>query len=671
MKKRFVLILLLSLFFALFSFILSQQGITSKWIISSTDMFHSDENIFPFSEIVIVGIEEKDLEEAQFGRWPWDRSLWANVIDNISEQHPSLIAIDVLFSEQNKSEQNGDQEFVDAVRSAKNVILAEKREQNGENISPWEELKAAAFATVPINTYLSSDGVVRAISPLFEGNIPGFSVQIVQKYLGEQSVARKEAQSLILTDKKIRNPIFPQKKYQPITIPLENDLMNIRFFSKPFSVPHVSFSDVYNNNIDPDFFTGKIVLIGALAPTLHDEFLVPTSNGTLMPGIEVHAQAIATILSQRFLLSPDESSKFLFTLLLSILNGILFYRFAIWSAVTTLISELLFLFVLSIGLFEIGIIFDFVTPLIALLLVFTGTMLLKLFWTRKERSFLSGAIGRYVSKNLAQTLLKDPQKLQLGGEDKELTVLFSDIVNFTPLSEGLKADELVEILNEYFDEMSQVVFAYDGTLDKFIGDAIMAFWGAPVSDEKHAEKAVLAAIDMQKRAALLRKKWKQESNGWPPIHLRIGISTGNVVVGNIGSKERFDYTIIGDSVNVGARIESINKQYRTNILLSQYTAEHLPDSIPLREIDSMAVKGKTEPITVFEPQLTSEKTFTDYTEALALYRKGNFAEAKESFKKALIANAEDGPSQIMFERCEEFLHTPPKNWNGIWVWETK
>jgi adenylate cyclase len=272
----------------------------------------------------------------------------------------------------------------------------------------------------------------------------------------------------------------------------------------------------------------------------------------------------------------------------------------------------------------------------------------------------------------------DPKKLRLGGERKELTVLFSDIADFTKISERISPEYLVQVLNEYLNVMTAIIFSHQGTLDKYEGDAILAFWGAPIAQRDHALRTCRAALDMQKSLIGLRKMW--ESEGKPPFHVRIGINSGEMVVGNMGGASRFDYTVIGDSVNLGSRLEGANKQYGTGIIISEHTYRHVRNDVVARELDMLLVSGKTELIRVFEligvreepigPE--REEFLALYQEGLRLYRQRAWAEALVAFERALRLQAGDRPSELYRERIRLYQQTPPpEDWNGVFVLTSK
>jgi adenylate cyclase len=273
-------------------------------------------------------------------------------------------------------------------------------------------------------------------------------------------------------------------------------------------------------------------------------------------------------------------------------------------------------------------------------------------------------------------MLKDPSKLKLGGDKKDLTVLFSDIRGFTTISEKLTPEDLVHLLNEYLTAMTNLVFKYDGLLDKYMGDAIMAVYGAPLDQPDHAVRACRTALDMMEELKKLQKKWADE--GRPAFDIGIGINSGDMVVGNMGSDMRFDYTVMGDMVNLGSRLEGINKEYGTNIVISEYTYAAIKDVLFCRELDSVRVKGKKLPVKIYE--LLCEKKDAEkwekaaglFEEGLSKYKQGLWDEAIAAFRRLLEVRPDDAPAKLYIDRCEELKKNPPEgSWDGVFTMTRK
>ncbi len=288
-----------------------------------------------------------------------------------------------------------------------------------------------------------------------------------------------------------------------------------------------------------------------------------------------------------------------------------------------------------------------------------------------QKAYIKDAFGQYLSPTVVADLVKDPDKLTLGGEEREMTAYFSDIAGFSTFSEGMTPTQLVEFLNEYLTEMCDLIIASDGTIDKFEGDAIIAFWGAPIDQPSHARQACFASIDMNKALMNLRAHWMGQ--GLPKVSVRMGVNTGRMVVGNMGSSQRINYTIMGDAVNLAARLEGANKAFGSDLMISEATYLQCADDVDVRELDIIRVVGKAEPIRVY--QLLDRKNQTSgtladvverYGQGLKLIRDRNFVDAEAAFKACVDLMPDDGPSKTDLARVEDFLRTPPPaDWDGV------
>jgi adenylate cyclase len=295
----------------------------------------------------------------------------------------------------------------------------------------------------------------------------------------------------------------------------------------------------------------------------------------------------------------------------------------------------------------------------------------------KKKRFIKNAFSTYLAPTVVNQLLESPGNLELGGEERDITAFFSDVQGFTSISEALTPNEIVELLNEFLTEMTDIIFKHEGTVDKFEGDAIIAFFGAPNILKNHAERACIACIKMQKRLSDLREKWQE--NDKPQLKMRIGLCTGNAVVGNMGSESRMDYTMMGDTVNTAARLEGVNKIYGIYTLISETTCKAAGSSIATREIDTIYVVGKNEPVTIY--QILGKDSDVDdlmkkvnqhYAAGLQAYRNQDWDKAVKLFNAALKISPDDGPSNTMMDRSKKFKSNPPgKNWNGSYTVTTK
>jgi len=494
------------------------------------------------------------------------------------------------------------------------------------------------------------------------------SLAVLQKYLDNPPLALRIAEYGV-----------DQIRLGKVTIPANEEgrlLINYRGPQKMF--PHYSATDIIHERVSKNAFQGKIALVGATAIGIYDMRVTPFEH--VYPGLEIHANVIDSILQGQFLHRPNWITlvDILVIAVAGLILGVLLPRFkAHWGA---LVGGALFLSVLGLGqyLFENqGVWMNLTYPSLNLILIYLGITGYRYMTEEKEKKKIRGAFQYYLTASVVEEMLRNPDKLKLGGEKKDLTVLFSDIRGFTSISERMTPDGLVKFLNEYLTKMTDIVFKYDGLLDKYMGDAIMAIWGAPLDQPDHVRRACLTALDMVEELHRLQKKWSEE--GMPFLNIGIGVNAGPMVVGNMGSDRRFDYTVMGDSVNLGSRLEGLNKLYGTNIIVSEMTFDRVRDEFWGRELDLVRVKGKDQPGKIYE-LLSLVKTASPeqralaegFHAALAEYRKRNWDKAREALQKVLAQFPQDGPAKLYLERCETLSkNPPPADWDGVYTMTTK
>ncbi len=453
-------------------------------------------------------------------------------------------------------------------------------------------------------------------------------------------------------------------------------LINYRGDSQTF--PHISVTDILSGNTADDIIRDKIVIVGATALGIYDMRATPFSE--IFPGVEIHANIIDSILSKDFLYKPEYGQLIDIIAILSaaLFLGLLLPKTGTISGAVAGISFFSGYIVLCQYLFSVfGWVLNLVTPLCVTVMVYVAITSYRYIAEERQKLFIKNAFSTYLAPAVVKQLMESPEKLNLGGEQREITAFFSDVQGFTSISEQLTPHDLVELLNEFLTEMTDVIFKYEGTVDKFEGDAIIAFFGAPNQMTNHAVKACMASIEMQKRLISLREKWKTE--GKPELKMRIGLCSGPAVVGNMGSKNRMDYTMMGDTVNTAARLEGTNKIYGIYTLISETTQKFLGPNILTRKIDTINVVGKKEPVAVYQLIGDKEKieeglalALNKYAKGLAAYQKQDWDAAINYFKAAIEHNSEDGPSKTMLTRCIDYKNNPPgKNWNGSFTMSTK
>ncbi|MCY6484174.1 adenylate/guanylate cyclase domain-containing protein [Clostridium aestuarii] len=575
-------------------------------IISFIGLFDSVENngrdsLFQYKKknvdlqnIVIVGIDDKSLNN--IGRWPWDRNVHAKLIQKLKEGEAAVVGVDVILAESSKKE--SDDALVNIVKSVGNVVFPVVGNFNYKKLSAqfkmgkiigdvnpesiiesFEQLKKISVAG-HINVFEDpKDGIVRSALESFKFNnkeIKSFDYVIVKEYEKR-------------TGKKILNGEIPK------------DFFNryyIDFNGVPGAFNHVSYYDVLSGKVPPIYFKDKIVLIGPYAEGFpNDSFYTSIQKNARMYGVEVHANIIQNILHNNFKQEVSELIKILITIFLGIAS------YFIFNKITPKLSFILLLLLSAIYLiisrfvYSNGYILNVAYPLILLALLYIFSIAYKYLNEFAERRRVTNIFGKYVAPQVVDEILKGELKeMQLGGEKREISVLFVDIRGFTPLSEKVQPEQVVEILNEYLTLTSESIFKFRGTLDKFIGDATMAIFNAPLDLEEHPLKAVQAAFEMKKGSEKLRKKLQDKFG--ISVEFGIGINTGYAVVGNIGSSTRMDYTAIGDTVNTSARLESSAK--RGQILLSASTYERVKDKIKANYLGEIKVKGKETMISIYE-----------------------------------------------------------------------
>jgi len=462
------------------------------------------------------------------------------------------------------------------------------------------------------------------------------------------------------------------------TIPTnESGQLLINYLGPPRTFPHYSVADILSGTIPPDTFRDKIVLVGATAVGIYDLRVTPFSS--TFPGVEIHATVIDNILHENFLTHSsfirmiDVGAIILFGLIM----GLLVSRLRpISGMASALLIIAVFIAMNFLAFFRFNVWLNLVYPLTTMMMIYLGITIYHYFKEEQEKKKIRSAFQYYLTSSVINEMLKNPGKLKLGGDRRNLTVLFSDIRGFTTISEKMTPEELIMLLNEYLTAMTNQVFYYDGLLDKYMGDAIMAVFGAPLDQPDHARRACLTALAMMRELRRLQNKW--EAEGRPVFDIGIGINSGEMVVGNMGSAMRFDYTVMGDMVNLGSRLEGANKEYGTNIIISELTYNHVKDTICCREIDSVRVKGKTRPVRIFE--LLGEKKdepgyqnlIKVFATGLTLYRDGKWDDAIAAFQDACKIKHDDFVSTTYIERCKTLKQHPPAHpWNGVFVMTKK
>lgn len=612
----------------------------------------------PHDDICFIGVDQESINQAlsQMGwSWPWPREAYAQIIDFLTEGNASSVMIDVLFTEPSIYGGEDDHLFAEACKRNGRVIQTHLF-SNGNNLLPVEPVKSESAMLGNINGTADDDGIIRSAKLAFTRDgttIPtlGISPLVLD---GKVSAADSD-KSLLLHYKGDINRYAHYSAWEIL------ESYNARKNGK-------------TSWLEPEDFENSYVFILFYAPGLYDICATPVSK--TYPGGGVHMTLLDNYLNGDFMKKCPPFVTVLLTFVFAVGAVVLVMlsekRFSKRS--TFVVSACLILCIVLYGgysyfLFTRNIFLEIVPPVISLTVTLFLSVLLNYNIEGKKRRFIQTAFGQYLSPKVIEKLIDNPEKLKLGGVKTHLSIMFSDIQSFTTLSESMEPEKLTELLNLYLSEMSRIIIESGGTVDKYIGDAIVAFWNAPAEVENHGAVAVSAGLEYQKRLCELNRSIKEKYG--VEIKARIGLNTGDAVVGNMGSDLRFDYSMFGDSVNLASRLEGLNKQFGTYFMCSQQTKKeaegHLSD-VYFRKIGKIVVVGKSEPITVYEPlnkaDYVARKDFYDsFEEAVSLFYQGNFTKARIIFEKYMQS---DKACALYAEKCN--LYTESKeSWKGYLV----
>ena len=533
-------------------------------------------------------------------------------------------------------------------------------------------LSQAADSSGYFNMVPDKDGVVRWMPLVFKCGrdiYAPLSIQSVWHYLDQPQLIVEVAKDYGLQGIRMGERLIPTA---------EDGKMLINYLGPEKTFPHYSLSDIIQGNIPQGTFNDKIVMVGATAIAIYDIRSTPFSLGEY-PGLEIHATVINNIITNNFLKKPKWTTIFdaLAILIIGLFTGVVVRRVGALKGI--LFSSALFILyiLLSYWLFMYwGIWVTIIYPLIALVLVYISLTVYRYLSEERERKKIKGAFTHYLSSSVVNELLKHPEKLKLGGDRKDLSVLFSDIRGFTTIAEGLTPEEVVHLLNEYLTVMTDIVIKNNGLLDKYMGDAIMALYGAPLDLPDHPSRACHSALEMMTELEKLNQKWVAE--GKHPIDIGIGINTGPMIVGNMGSVERFDFTAMGDSVNLGSRLEGVNKSYKTNIIISEFTFERVKNEFTCMELDAVRVKGKKRPVKIYSlvgykdlPGI-HEEVIKQFNQGVILYKRRKWDKAIHIFENITAMDPNLYAAQVYIDRCFDLKkNPPPADWDGVYTMTTK
>lgn len=685
----------------------------------------------PPPEIAVILIDEASLRmmNARVGRWPWPRSLHADVVDFLAAAGARRIVFDILFTEneRNAGEADGklndnDARLASAVASAGNVVSAAQLVRD----DPDEYNRSLLNRPLPPKFVrrFSLPGAVAADDPTAAANnayLPYTELTLSSQDIGVVEFA-PDRDGIYRRTRLIRpygTAAFPSlalaalsDRWQPETLPRANTLHLLargsaaeridlpllntgEYLIKPYkdfraysmsgvllSIHQLRQGEIENLPVHPDEFRDKIVLIGASAVGVED--LKPTPFGTLQPGVLLHASIIGNILHRDFLHTPPAWLLRVTTLLLPIVMAlaVLLPARTAWRIIAPIALALLFL-ATGQRAFEAHWVVEMVAPWTGMALAWIGSFARLSATEGREKRRIRKMFGQYVSPAVLESIADNAAQGLLQaevGRREHLTILFSDIRGFTSLSEMMEPEQVVELLNGYFSGMVDIIFLRQGTLDKFIGDAIMAFWGAPLRMNDHACQGVTAAMEMTRWLEIHNENLR--SHGLPPLAIGIGLHTGPMILGNIGSEKKLDYTVIGDNVNLSSRLEGLTKTYGCQVLISATTQQEAGASIICRVLDHVRVKGKSQPIRIYEvlALATDDATLQSRAQqqekltaaAFGHYLARDWAEAQQAYASLLEIRSDDPLAKLFIDRCQHYQQEEPApDWDGVFTMKTK
>ena len=687
--------------------------------------------------VVILDIDEKSLAEQ--GRWPWGRDKLATLMNKLFDQYGvRLVGFDVVFAEADESSGLKSLESL-ATKELKDVAAFQSTMRDLRPQLDNDARFAAALKNRPIilGYYFSSkEGGTSsgtAPDPVFPaGTFSGRKIAFTQwvSYGGNLPEFQKAAAGaghfnpLVDPDGTSRRvPLLVEYKGQyyeslalamvrnllggpPITpgypgsspasyaamewldlqaagggvmrIPLDENaatLIPYRGYQGSFS--YIPITDVLNDRVPKEQLAGRVIVIGTTAPGLMD--LRATPVGAAYPGVEIHANLIAGMLEGAIKHKPPYilGADVLLVLVSGAVMAFLLPMLSPLRATLVGILVVLLALIVNFGFWHISnVLLPLANGMIAIALLYAMNMSWGYFVESRTKRQLTGLFGQYVPPELVEEMSRDPENYSMAGRKAELTVLFSDVRGFTTISEGLEPDQLAALMNEYLGAMTVVVRRHRGTLDKYIGDAIMAFWGAPVDDPEHAKNAVLTGLEMHVALDELNKDLL--ARGWPELKIGVGVNTGTMTVGDMGSPVRQSYTVMGDAVNLGSRLEGITKQYGVGMIAGESTRELLKKGFAFRELDRVRVKGKEDPVAIYEPVGEEGKVSREDLEEIKLWNQALRSYRSQDWDKAEVAlmNLQRIKPRYLYDlyvkRVEHLRKEPPgENWDGVTIFETK
>jgi adenylate cyclase len=659
------------------------------------------------SDIVLILLDQNSLDWANAVNglsWPWPREIYGAIVNFCKRNGAKAVALDVLFTESSRYGVEDDAAFAQAISDFGHVAMATfLSNQSGNQLSwpasvpkpdldvkGWDDskhhhtnlIRAFNRATFPIeelarqaknlcNVSLSpdADGIFRKVEllSLFDGywlpslglgtylaanpqTILAFSPHHLQ--VGNRDIPMDADGSTIL---RYRGPSGTHRTFSAAAV-LQSE---------------IQFLDGQQPNIDDqNAFRNKYVLFGFSAPGLYD--LRPSPISGVYAGVEIYATLLDNFLSDDFMRHAPNwlvwALLFFLSLICAVSTGLLNHVASIFGVISLFVSIPV---LLALGAYQQGFWLPIIIPEIAVAFTVGLVLIINYVTEGRQKRFIKTAFKHFLSPAVIDQLIANPERLQLGGERRVLSIFFSDLQGFTSISEGLDPESLIALLNDYLTEMTNIIHEEGGTIDKYEGDAIIAFWNAPLKIPDHAVKAVRAALRCQARLAQLRPAYEERTGA--QMHMRIGINTGSAVVGNLGSNTRFDYTMIGDAVNLAARLEGANKQFGTFTMISQSTFDLVHGHFKVRELARLTVVGRTSPVTVYEPMFdgdyqANKLILENFHRGLISFYTGDIDQGEKIFSQ--IENC-DSAALAYAKKCRSIVNEKRKDWLGVWVMKTK
>ncbi|MDP6491505.1 MAG: adenylate/guanylate cyclase domain-containing protein [Kiritimatiellia bacterium] len=627
-------------------------------------------------DIAFIFLDQASLtwvEETMGLGWPWPREIYAAIIGFCQSAQARSLTFDVLFTE--ASEYADQDQALGAAIAAGPPFAGAVFFEHGKATFPIPEVATNATVLGSVLGDADPDGIIRRIRPSVTHEGITYPTLGLAALLAADThpLARHSPQGdggtsdlrPLISDLSRRSEAktdlpLPLDRSGRAILRWRGDTSAYRIYSAQSVIQsYLRIQSGEKPVVEPETLKDKYVFFGFTAPGLMDLRSTPISP--VYPGVGVHATLLDNALSGDLMRELPAAWSVLCILLVAMVAGITGRRSTTtWQVILACAALLPLPLVLAFGTYAGGWWLPVAAPTLAVALGLSASIIVNYAMEGRQKRFIKGAFKQYLNPALVDRLTATPESLKLGGELRELSIFFSDVAGFTGISEHLGPEALTSLLNTYLTAMTNIILEEGGTIDKYEGDAIIAFWNAPLDLPDHPVRAVRAAIRCQAKLDEMRPVLKEEYG--KEIHARIGVNTGPVVVGNMGSDQRFDYTFLGDAGNLASRLEGINKQFDTAILISEYTAAKLDDSISLQEISRVRVVGRKEPVRVFRP-LPESTDPAPFAAALNAYYEGNFEEAATQFTSLAPA---DPTAAIYAARCQAIAQNPPEDWNGVW-----